>query len=140
MMKSPQTVQTTMDMLTEPVETSTPVGETKMPEPMMQPTITVQPFSRVISLLSLMSSSPPSPPALSIFLQMAIAQNPFQERPHQITYPSTSSPSSSFLSTLNFSFSPLLSKSSVAGAILMPLLEATDPKRPAPLLLLPAIL
>jgi len=57
MVKIPQTAQTTRDMLTEPVETNTPVGETKIPEPMMQPTITVQPFNSVISDLSLTPSS-----------------------------------------------------------------------------------
>ena len=40
MVKSPHTVHTTSDMLTLPVQASTPVGDTKMPEPIMQPTMT----------------------------------------------------------------------------------------------------
>ena len=49
MVKMPHMDHTTNDKLTEPVDTSTPVGETKIPEPMMQPTITVMPFNKVIS-------------------------------------------------------------------------------------------
>ena len=37
MVKSPQMVQTRRDMLTLPVEASTPVGDTKIPLPMIQP-------------------------------------------------------------------------------------------------------
>ena len=49
MVKMPHMDHTTNDKLTEPVDTSTPVGETKIPEPIMQPTITVMPFNKVIS-------------------------------------------------------------------------------------------
>ena len=54
MVKSPHTVHTTRDMLTLPVQASTPVGDTKMPEPMMQPTITphLTNHSSVLRLLS----------------------------------------------------------------------------------------
>ena len=54
---SPDMVQTTMDMLTLPVEASTPVGEMKIPLPMIQPTMTLQPFKRVISAFSFNSGS-----------------------------------------------------------------------------------
>ena len=57
MVKSPDMVQTTMDMLTLPVEASTPVGEMKIPLPMIQPTMTLQPFKRVISAFSFNSGS-----------------------------------------------------------------------------------
>ena len=60
MVKMPQSAQTTRLMLTLPVEASTPVGDTKMPDPMMQPTMTPHPFRRLISALSFIPSPPSS--------------------------------------------------------------------------------
>ena len=53
---NPERTQTMRAMLTLPVCIRTPVGETKMPEPMIEPTITVQPFSKLI--LALRPTSP----------------------------------------------------------------------------------
>ena len=53
MVKTPEMAQTMRDMLTLPVERRTPLGETKIPLPMMQPMMTPQPFSKLISALSL---------------------------------------------------------------------------------------
>ena len=45
--KIPQMAQITRDMLTLPVDARTPVGDTKIPLPIIQPIITPQPFSNV---------------------------------------------------------------------------------------------
>ena len=63
MEKSPLATQTRRERLTLPVDWRTPVGETKIPLPMMQPMMTVQPFIRVISAFSLIPSSSFSPVA-----------------------------------------------------------------------------
>ena len=67
-MNNPQIVQTTRDKFTDPVETRTPVGDTKIPDPIIQPTITVQPLSKVISALSLIGSSLTSSYNFEVFL------------------------------------------------------------------------
>lgn len=54
---TPDKVQTRRDTLTLPVFLRTPEGETNMPEPIILPTITVIPFSRVILGLRVISSS-----------------------------------------------------------------------------------
>jgi hypothetical protein len=59
MVKNPQIVQTTNDKFTDPVDFKTPVGETKIPDPMIQPTMIVIPLSKVISAFNLTGSSPP---------------------------------------------------------------------------------
>ena len=48
MEKTPARTQTTSAMLMLPVLWRTPPGETKMPDPMIEPTITVTPFNIVI--------------------------------------------------------------------------------------------
>jgi len=53
----PDIVQTTRDIFTLPVDCRTPVGDTNIPLPIMQPMMTVHPFKRVISALSLTPSS-----------------------------------------------------------------------------------
>ena len=70
MVKMPHRAQTTRLMLTLPVEARTPVGDTKIPGPMMQPTMTPHPFRRLISALSFMPS--PSSSASSLGLDMAM--------------------------------------------------------------------
>lgn len=50
------------DMLTLPALTRTPVGDMKMPEPMMLPIITVIPFTRLILASRRTPPPPPSPP------------------------------------------------------------------------------
>lgn len=54
--KTPDKVHTIKDMLTLPVCSNTPVGDTKIPDPMMLPTMTVTPFRRVILGLRVISS------------------------------------------------------------------------------------
>lgn len=56
---NPDNTHTISARLTLPVFMSTPVGDTKMPEPIIEPTITVQPFTRLILALSV-TSPPPS--------------------------------------------------------------------------------
>ena len=56
MEKSPLATQTRRERLTLPVDWRTPVGETKIPLPMMQPTMMVQPFRRVSSAFILTPS------------------------------------------------------------------------------------
>ena len=65
MEKMPERIQTTRAMLMDPVHDSTPPGEMKMPEPMMEPTMTVQPDTSPSLGLSLTSASslPPPPPS-----------------------------------------------------------------------------
>lgn len=53
----PETVQTIRDTLTEPVFLSTPEGDTNIPDPIILPTITVQPLRRLIFGLRVISSS-----------------------------------------------------------------------------------
>jgi hypothetical protein len=53
--KTPLITQTTKAMLTLPVYFSTPVGLTKIPEPIIDPTITVIPFRRLILALRVTS-------------------------------------------------------------------------------------
>lgn len=65
---NPDMVHTIKDILTLPVCKSTPVGETKIPEPMMLPTMTVIPFRRVIFGLRVISSSG--------FLASSMAEDP----------------------------------------------------------------
>jgi len=48
MEKSPATTQTTIERPTEPVFVRTPLGETKIPDPMTDPTMTVIPLIRFI--------------------------------------------------------------------------------------------
>lgn len=70
MENTPDTVHTTRDTLTLPVFFSTPDGETNIPEPMILPTMTVMPFSRVILGLRVISSSGlPSPSMVRAVLQ-----------------------------------------------------------------------
>lgn len=57
--KTPDTVQTIKAILTLPVYMSTPVGDTKMPLPIIDPTITVHPFSKLIFAFNPTSSPPP---------------------------------------------------------------------------------
>lgn len=57
MEKIPETVHTMRLTLTLPVCLSTPDGDTKMPEPMMLPTMTVTPLMSVIFGLRVISSS-----------------------------------------------------------------------------------
>lgn len=71
--KTPEIIQTTSAILTLPVCISTPVGETKIPEPMIEPTITVQPFSRLILALR-----PTSPSAWSAPSGLAAVGLPFE--------------------------------------------------------------
>lgn len=56
-LNTPEATHTRRLALTEPVYFSTPVGDTKMPLPMMEPTMTVMPFIRDI----LASNAPSSP-------------------------------------------------------------------------------
>lgn len=63
--KRPERIQTIRAMLTLPVCMRTPVGETKMPEPMIDPTMTVHPFNRLILAFS-PTSPPPSPPPVEL--------------------------------------------------------------------------
>lgn len=58
MENTPETVHTISETFTLPVFFSTPEGETKIPEPIILPTITVMPFKRVILGLRVISSSP----------------------------------------------------------------------------------
>jgi hypothetical protein len=58
MEKTPDATHTMRERFTEPVFRRTPVGDTKMPEPMMLPTITVTPFKRLIFAFRQISSSP----------------------------------------------------------------------------------
>lgn len=63
----PDANQTISAMFTLPVCFNTPVGDTKMPEPMIDPTITVHPFKRLIFAFSPTSPPPPlSAQALSV--------------------------------------------------------------------------
>lgn len=56
--KIPEMTQTQMESPTDPVFIKTPLGDTKIPDPMMDPTITVQPFKRDIFGLRQILSSP----------------------------------------------------------------------------------
>lgn len=69
--KTPEMIQTMRAALTDPVFIKTPVGETKIPDPIILPTITVTPFSRLILGLRVISSSPDfgEEDILLIFLQ-----------------------------------------------------------------------
>lgn len=58
MEKTPETVHTINERLTDPVCFNTPVGETKIPEPIILPTMTVMPFNK--DILALSRISPPS--------------------------------------------------------------------------------
>ena len=58
MEKTPEVTHTISERFTEPVFCSTPVGDTKIPEPIMLPTMTVIPFSKLIFALRQISSSP----------------------------------------------------------------------------------
>ena len=58
MEKIPEVIHTMSERFTEPVFSSTPVGDTKIPEPIMLPTMTVIPFSKLIFALRQISSSP----------------------------------------------------------------------------------
>lgn len=67
---TPEVTHTMSDRFTEPVFCNTPVGDTKIPEPIMLPTMTVIPFNRLIFALRQISSSPDDtvfcpPPSLS---------------------------------------------------------------------------
>ena len=84
MEKMPDIIQITRDMLTDPVfckkifdsilkifqlvqyTIKTPLGDTNIPLPMMDPTMTVTPFNRVILAFSSIFSSPPPPPFLLV--------------------------------------------------------------------------
>lgn len=57
MENTPDNNHTSSDILGEPVYSSTPVGETKIPDPMMLPTMTVTPFKSVILADNRMPSS-----------------------------------------------------------------------------------
>lgn len=57
MENTPEMSHTSRDTLTLPVFLSTPDGLTKMPDPMMLPTMTVMPFTKVIFGLRVISSS-----------------------------------------------------------------------------------
>lgn len=59
---TPEATQTISAMFTLPVYFRTPLGETKMPDPIIEPTITVTPFSRLILAFRPVSPSPLSPP------------------------------------------------------------------------------
>lgn len=59
--KSPDKTQTMSAIFTLPVCIKTPVGDTKMPDPMIEPTITVHPLSRLIFALRPTSPSPSAP-------------------------------------------------------------------------------
>ena len=58
MEKTPEVTHTMSERFTEPVLSSTPAGDTKIPEPIMLPTMTVIPFSKLIFALRQISSSP----------------------------------------------------------------------------------
>jgi hypothetical protein len=58
MENTPEETHTMRDRFTEPVLRRTPVGETKIPDPMILPTITVIPFNRLIFALRQIWSSP----------------------------------------------------------------------------------
>ena len=57
MLTTPQAVHTRRDMATLPVLSSSPVGDTKMPEPIIVPTIREIPLNSPTVLLRLMLAS-----------------------------------------------------------------------------------
>lgn len=65
----------------------TPVGDTKIPEPIIDPTITVQPFTKLILAFNPTSPSPvsaPAPPPFSPFVHIAVLSSspcPLTSRP-----------------------------------------------------------
>ena len=65
--KIPESTQTTKDRFTEPVLSITPPGLTKIPEPIILPTITVHPFMRLIFASSRISPSSACSGVLRIF-------------------------------------------------------------------------
>lgn len=68
----PDTIQTISAILTLPVCMRTPVGETKIPDPIIDPTITVHPFNKLIFAFR-PTSPPPSPLSPPFFSSV----NPF---------------------------------------------------------------
>ncbi|GBP19324.1 hypothetical protein EVAR_79926_1 [Eumeta japonica] len=66
-LKTPDEIHTSKLAFTEPVYLSTPVGETKMPLPMMEPTITVIPLRSDIFASSAPSTFPSSASSASLF-------------------------------------------------------------------------
>lgn len=74
--KSPDATQTIKDKFTLPVCIKTPVGETKIPDPMIEPTITVIPFSRLILAFKVISPPPSAgaaPPFWEFFRELTSA-------------------------------------------------------------------
>uniref|UniRef100_A0A1A9V7N0 Uncharacterized protein n=1 Tax=Glossina austeni TaxID=7395 RepID=A0A1A9V7N0_GLOAU len=74
----PETIQTINAKLTLPVYMRTPVGDTNMPEPIIEPTITVQPLTRLIFAFNVTSPPPPSSPSEPLLIGLVfVSPSPF---------------------------------------------------------------
>uniref|UniRef100_A0A1A9ZBN9 Uncharacterized protein n=1 Tax=Glossina pallidipes TaxID=7398 RepID=A0A1A9ZBN9_GLOPL len=74
----PETIQTINAKLTLPVYMRTPVGDTNMPEPIIEPTITVQPLIRLIFAFNVTSPPPPSSPSEPLLIGLVfVSPSPF---------------------------------------------------------------